>query len=364
MKNAQKLGGLVILTFVIAIAAISLSKKEGPNKVTFSKTAMLENVANNIIMPCNQTAILKAQSLNQQSQNLIASPSLKQLEMTQNAWRDARKSWAKCELYDLAGLELMTLHHQIDKLRDSNQIRSVLASQEALTSETLEFLGSSAKGFRVLEVMLFNEEGHQLALDLLQDERRQAYLLALSENLEVKLQEVQTYWTQEGANYAETFMTNEAAGSVKGSINKTFNEILFMLELLSVDRLGYPLGRAVGARPRPEIAMAYLSQSTLAVINANLESIQDVFTGHEGLGLADYLVASGSEALAQDINTQLEHILSVFDTLDESFEAAILNQEAKLSEANAMIEELWILMQVDVANQLGLTVTFKQLDGD
>ena len=45
-------------------------------------------------------------------------------------------------------------------------------------------------------------------------------------------------------------------------------------------------------------------------------------------------------------------------------EAAIINQPDKLNELHRLLEELWILMQVDVANQLAVTVTFKQLDGD
>ena len=120
----------------------------------------------------------------------------------------------------------------------------------------------------------------------------------------------------------------------------------------------------MGAKPRPEIAMASLSQSTGEIITANLQSVKDTFTGLDGLGVEDYLINNKQKALAKEVNDHLDKILFILINLGEPMEAAIINQPDKLNELHRLLEELWILMQVDVANQLAVTVTFKQLDGD
>ena len=361
MTKVQKRIAFSLLGFALGVGAFWVMSIRG-NQSSFSQQAMLANITQNIILPCHENTLEKVEALERQSHSLIDTLNSENMEKAQNAWKEARIAWAACELYDLAGLELMSLHHQVDKLRDSNQITKILEGDEKLDSAYIESIGSPAKGFRVLEVLLFREENGRLPAELLQEERRQAYVLAVAENLKLKVAEVVSFWEED---YADRFSNSkEAIGSVKEPFNKLFNEQLFTLQLLTVDRLGYPLGKIVGAKPRPEIAMAFLSQSTGEIIVANLQSVKDTFTGLDGLGVEDYLIGNDQKAIAEDVNERFDEILSILVNLGEPLEAAIINQSDKLNEAHNMLEELWVLMQVDVANQLAVTVTFKQLDGD
>ncbi len=361
MTKAQKRIAFSVIGFVLGVVVFWFVGLRA-NQASFSQKAMMENITQNIILPCHKNTVSQVTELEQQSQNLVTNLNTENLKTAQTAWKSARIAWAACELYDVAGLELMSLHHQVDKLRDSNQINQVLESDELLDSPYIETIGSPAKGFRVLEVLLFREEGGQAPLGLLQEERRQAYLVAVAENLSLKVAEVESFWQE---SYADSFLNSEEAiGSVKEPFNKLFNEQLFTLQLLTVDRIGYPLGKIVGAKPRPEIAMASLSQTTGEIILANLQSVKDTFTGIDGLGVEDYLINNDQKSLAKDVNERLDEILNILANLNEPLEVAIINQPEKLNEAHKMLEQLWVLMQVDVANQLAVTVTFKQLDGD
>jgi hypothetical protein len=185
---------------------------------------MLENIAYNVIIPCNEKAAVAIGRLNEQTQYFSREPSSESLAATQTAWIAARYAWAYCELYDLAGLELSILHHKLDKLLNSSKMQDILDSNETISSDFIEAQGSMVKGFRVVERLLFRDEEQQTVLEAFQNDRRQAYLQALTENLENQIKLILAFWTPEGDHFAASFAAADSAdGSVKSSINKTLN---------------------------------------------------------------------------------------------------------------------------------------------
>jgi predicted lipoprotein len=70
------------------------------------------------------------------------------------------------------------------------------------------------------------------------------------------------------------------------------------------------------------------------------------------------------EELSEAITNQLEEILKLLAELNEPFEAAIDHQLEKLGEIYSKIKDVWVLLSVDTANQLGITITFKEFEGD
>ena len=355
---------ITVITIVLVTLLLHMTLPTQVQAQSFDRKAMLENTAQ-VFLDCHQAFSQKAQALNKVTQAFVELPSVETLELTQAAWKEAGYAWAQCEFYEIGGLEVMILHNQINKAPNTLQIEEALASDVVLDSAFIEKKGSTMKGLATLELFLFNPEGNQVILQSFSDSRRRDYLKALGENLERKASELVNHWSAEGENYIATFAAaDQADGSVKGSTNMLMNELINSLEKVAREKIYNPLGDVSSDERKPEISEAYLSRTSLERIKGNIISAQHMFTGGQGQGIDDYLVFLGADKLSRQITDQLEATLEAIDQIDEPFEDALVNHPERISQVYNALKNLLILISVDAANQLGITVTFNDSDGD
>ena len=330
----------------------------------FDRQVMLTDIAE-VIVSCHQSFAEKTRLLNEATHYFAQSRSEDALLQVQQTWKDAGYAWSQCEFYEIGGLEVMILHNQINKAPNLLQIQEALESDTILNAEFIESKGSTMKGLGALETFLFSSEKNQVLLDSFTDFRRKDFLLVLSENLEQKASALVNYWSPEGNNYAATFVAaDHADGSIKGSINMLMNEMINSLEKVAREKVAKPLGDVSSDVRKPELAEAYLSQTSLDRIKGNILSGQQMFTGGAGLGIDDYLRYLGADSLVGQIIDQFDAILEAIDHLDEPFEIALINHPERVNQIYNAVQSLLILVSVDAANQLGITVTFNDSDGD
>jgi uncharacterized protein len=356
---------ILAITGVCMMIALSLFTLRFQAKAqSFDRKAMLENIAQ-VFFSCHQAFAKTTETLNQAAQTFVNLPSEETLELAQVAWKEAGYAWSQCEFYEIGGLEVMILHNQINKAPNALQIDEALASEVVLDSAFIESKGSTMKGLATLELFLFSSEGNQSILQSFTDPRRRDYLKALGENVQQKASELVNYWSPEGKNYMDTFAAaDQADGSVKGSINMLVNELINSLEKVAREKIYNPLGDVSSDERKPEIAEAYLSKTSLDRIKGNIISGQHMFTGGQGQGVDDYLVFLGAVKLSGQITDQFEATLEALDQINETFEDALVNHPERVSQAYNAVKNLLILISVDAANQLGITVTFNDSDGD
>ena len=141
-----------------------------------------------------------------------------------------------------------------------------------------------------------------------------------------------------------------------------------ILEIAIRDKLGRPLGIAEGDGPHPEEVEAGLSGNSLAQIQQNVTAVQIAFTGGDGLGLDDYLDYLGAESegipLSQKINEQFATTQAALNAIEPPLATAVSQDTATVQAAYDEMRQLLILIKVDMANQLGVTITFNDSDGD
>jgi uncharacterized protein len=112
--------------------------------------------------------------------------------------------------------------------------------------------------------------------------------------------------------------------------------------------------------------VAFRSLHSLAEIKANIISIQRCYTGGDGLGFDDYLkFLKNAEAkkLADKFSAQFKKIEQSLENID-SLEKALFDNKEAVEMLYSDIKALLVLLKVDAANQLALTVTFNDNDGD
>ncbi|MEM7738970.1 MAG: imelysin family protein, partial [Deinococcota bacterium] len=177
------------------------------------------------------------------------------------------------------------------------------------------------------------------------------------------------FWLPEGGDYTSRFVAAEdASGSVKDSLNVLVNELIANLEQLAKDELGVPLGNDNGGEPQPELAQGYLSGNSLELTRSKLEGIQLALYNNQAdgqLGLDDYLnFLMADDQLATQLADGFAAAFEAIDVIDISLAQAVYDEPAKVEAVYDAVRDLVVLTKVDMANQLGITVTFSDSDGD
>jgi predicted lipoprotein len=289
----------------------------------------------------------------------------------QDEWRTTANLWQQAKLYEFD--RMMVLHNQIAKSPvDTEFIDDVLdRGLTDLDNDFIEAIGSPAKGLSAIEYLIFAPDGDDdTALALLTNSpSRMEYLVAATQNLHNKAQEVQAYWLADSNDYANSFINADGDGETfNSSLSMLNNQMVAILEIAIREKLGRPLGIVAGDGPHPEEVEAGLSGNSLAQIQQNLTAVQIAFTGGDGLGLDDYLDYLGAESegipLSQKINDQFAVTQTALKAIEPPLATAVSQDTATVQAAYDEMRELLILIKVDMANQLGVTITFNDSDGD
>ncbi|GAB4582019.1 MAG: hypothetical protein Fur0022_47710 [Anaerolineales bacterium] len=327
----------------------------------FDRQVMLGNVANAVILPAHKTFVAETAILDAQANAFVAAPSAESLAVLQDAWLNATLAWKKVELYSFG--ETMLLHTSIEK-RPANDkfIEEFIATEPQIDEVFIEGIGSTAKGLPAIEYLIFDSDGDTARLlERFADSQRGAYLTALTAYLHTRAEALYAYWSPGGGNYVQTFTEAASDGTdLQGSISLLANELIALNEMLIRDKIGRPLGKSSYGDPHPEFAESYLSGHSLELAIANVEAMQMAFHA----GLDEYLVFLGGQVLAEQISTQFDTTLSDLRAIDVPLEEAVLTQPEKVERAYESLRSLLTLFKTDMVNQLGITITFNDNDGD
>lgn len=333
----------------------------------FDRRAMLKNLADNLIVPCFERFAEETGRLQGVLQGLEPNPTAATLKTARQQWIVAANLWQRCNLYDVGGFELMLFQNQISKVpTDTAKIDDLLASRAALSAKAASGMGSTVKGLPALEYLLFSPQ-----IDLLKTPRALSYAAALGQDLHAQASALRGAWQPASGDYAADFAAADAGGKdTQGSLNMLVNEMISQLSGIIVSKLGEPMGKLAYGKPVPTAAQAHYSKTSLAQIKSNLLAFQGAFTGGEGLGLDDYLDHIGAvyeysgEPLSVRMRAQLDEAIAAANALQLPLEDAIIKDPEGVQQLYEAVRMLVILTKVDMGNQMGVTVTFNDTDGD
>lgn len=337
----------------------------------FTRRGMLEHLVNDVILPLNREFVAQTAVLQTTAHTFQAEPTLANLEALQAEWRTTSNLWQMAQLYQFD--RMMALHSQIAKTpTDTEFIEDILARDLAGLDEAfVETVGSTAKGLPAIEYFIFPADGDNEAVlsRLTAEPDRIAYLVGAVDNLQTKARDVEAYWLADGNDYATTFINADGDGeSFNSSLNMLTNRLVAVLETTIQEELGRPLGSASGDGPHPELVESALSGNSLAHIQQHVLSVEQAFNGVDGPGLAaylDYLEADyNGQPLSQVINEQFSVTTAALDAIEPPLATAVSEDPESVQAAYDELRRLLVLIKVDMANQLGVTITSNDSDGD
>ncbi len=374
MTEGNRGGSLALAACALALATTCTPVPLGDGVRRQTVRALAEQV----VQPALDEAAARAAELTAAIRALAGAPAGSTLDAAQAAWRAARAPWKECEAFAFGPAMDDRLAVAIDQFPvEPAKLEAEIAGTAALTADYVETIGADRKGFHAIEHLAFGAGDDAAVLASLTTDasaaRRRELLVALAENLERKLRELQRAWAPDGGGYAEIVATpgsaNAAYPTIKSVIDTFVNESVFLAELVADTRIGKPLGLPTGGTPQPALEESGPSDHSLADMAACLRGIRAIYTGaRDGAG-ADAggigaLVAAQSPATDREVRELLARALAAIDAVPRPFRVAVVDHRAEVLAAYDAVKEVKRILATEVLATLGATLKFNDNDGD
>jgi len=342
----------------------------------FDRQALLENIINQTAIPTHEQFVVAAGGLETAVTTFTNTPTLANLEAAQEAWRTAAVARTSLLTFRLGLVDDSRLHSRLDnRPARVSFIEDTIAGDVTIDAAFIDSIGSSSIGLGTLEYLLFDPEGgNEVVLVRFTEaenaERRRNYLLGVAQNLPLKADELLQVWLPEGENYAQLFIAADMdGGELQGSMNMLVNQMVADLEEILGTRMGKPTGNNSNGQARPDLVESPFAFWSLPRIEATLGMMHTIYTGGDGLGFDDYLdfveaKGEGDVPLSKVIDAQFATTLAAFDDIDGSLHTAVTDHPDQVNTAYDEVRTLLVLIKADMANHLGVTLTFNDNDGD
>jgi predicted lipoprotein len=335
----------------------------------------LTDLSNNFILPSYQDLQTKAQALSAQSTTFCAlsNAANNDLEPLRQSWADFNASWQDIQWLKVGPVLESSRNFRIEFWPDSNNavesgLNSLLNTVEPLTAEYVSGKNVGGQGISALEILLFTDTVQDSLLTASNKEKRCEAVQAISENLAIITDQINTEWQSSGGNYVASFTTGtgEFTGK-KDAVEELITNWLEQVERVKDEKLLQPL--AINAPGIPTIAELVLSDSSIASVRINAKTFSKLFTANDGHGFDDILTDHfEQQAISTEITTKIVAISTALNTLDTNMSyAELLNDETsriQLAETIQKIRELRDVITADFIQATDINIGFNSNDGD
>ncbi|MEP1034384.1 imelysin family protein [Ekhidna sp.] len=369
---------LLLLFITLGLCAVSISCSEDnavESRDNFDRESMLQNWADNIIMPGYIAYVSKLAELNNSVEAFTNSPSIENLSVARASWLSANTAWQKVAMFEIGKAEELSLinYTNIYPTNTSDLIQTIESGSYDLTSVNKQ----DEQGFPAIEYLIYgirntDQEIVDLYLQETANQPYKTYLIDLGDRLESMAQSVLHDW-QNG--YRETFIANSGSESTS-SVNKLVNDYIFYYEKhLRAGKIGIPAG-IFSSEKLPEKVEGYYSGKSKELFITGLDAVQYFFNGKspdsnltvEGEGLKSYLdfvnTVSGGEDLGALINAQFVKSKEKAEALSENFNTQVKTDNTLMLETYDELQKNVVNMKVDMLQGLNIRVDFVDADGD
>lgn len=342
----------------------------GTETNSFDRGAMLENWADNIILPSYENLNTNTQKLEALTKAFVENPGNAELTALRAQFQVSYSFFQTVSMFDIGKAEELNYRSYLNTYPvNTDNVNSKIASGNF----DLELPSSYAEqGFPALDYLLFGlgATSEEILTKYAIDENAEnyrAYLTAVSQRVNALTAEVTTSWQ---GNYRDTFVKNTSSSST-GSIDRLSNKyIMYFEKFLRSGKIGFPSGALTGT-PSPANVEAYYSKNLSKQLYLQaLESSKDFFNGKHfgsdktGESYAQYLEALNKKELADAILTQFDAIKSQSGDLDANLQLQVETNNNAMLKAHDELQKEVVLLKLDLLQALSISVDYVDSDGD
>jgi len=364
--------GIIFLILIFSLVFSSCTDEADSKKenTQFQRQELLNNMANNLIIPSYNEVILTSIELNQSIASFSNSPNQASLEQARKAWKKAAFAWQFASNFNIGPAAEMgiqkTLSEEIAIFPISkDKIENFILAQDT----SFNNFDRDSRGLFGIEYLLFDENvsDAQVIKKFTNSLWRKNYAQASSHQFLNRVSTVRIEWNA----YLPIFIAQNGT-DIGSSTSYLYNEFLKSFEGLKNFKFGIPLGRRPGqSSTLPQTVEACYSGYSTELAKQHWKSIQYIWDGKDvngmaGIGFKEYLesVEGGSDLILLT-QQQMVNVQVTFDALpDGSLSDAIEQQFAKPDAVHTELQKLTRFFKSDLSSLIGVAVTYSSGDGD
>lgn len=360
----------ICLLFLPLFSLAALGCKE-PVEYHYDKSAVLTDVAYGQILPSTAGFMIETASLAGSAEAFVAGVDSATLVALQSQWERCVLKWKACEVFDFGVAKDSYLPGRIGKWpSDPDIIEGKIAGADSLDVAFFQNLGATARGLYALEYLLFDRSLPTTLADFSSGSlaaRRRAFLLGTSWELHAKAQEWHGLWSAAPDEYARKWANSSETG-LEDPAGLLVNGMISLLEEVAKVKVGKPFGKFDLGILHPDAVESPRTGTSLALIRANLASLEAVFRGgdHTGLdqALNDLHATYGDEDLSAAIIQEFGVVYHAMDQITMPLQDALINQHEQVEDLYEALKAMTVLFKADVSSAMSITVTVSDTDGD
>lgn len=362
---------------LVVLTQVSCTSDEGEreeNSNNFDRAALLENWADNIIIPSFQNFATYTEDLEAETEAFVQDPSEASLAQLRESYREAYIQFQTVAPFGVGMAE--TVNYRMFLNTYPLKETTVQGKIES-GSYNLELPSSyDEQGFPALDYLLYGLAEQDAGIVDFYTTHPDAstyrdYVQAVSSRINNLTQEVLSHWQN---SYRDSFVGNTASSST-GSVDRFTNDyVMYYEKHLRSGKIGIPSGAFTG-NPVPQNVEARFSEDLSKELYLKaLETVKNFFNGKHfgsnetGLSYKQYLdqlnTVKNSTDLSSLINSQFNAIEEQAANLDNNFVEQIQANNTVMLQAFDVLQKNVVLLKVDMLQALVISVDYVDTDGD
>jgi len=376
MKN--KIFFFLLLTTVFVFSCEKNQDEEPTGPVdNFDRQAMLENWADNIIIPAFTSFAEKTTELKSAGEVFASDPSSSAYDGLVTKWEEAYLVFQDVSMFEIGKAE---------ELRFTNNLNIYPTDVAGLNDNVinggynLELPSMiDQQGFPALDYLLYGiADDKTMILDFYQNNadasKYLTYLTDLTNRIDDLAQAVVSDWNN---GFRNNFVEN-SGNSATASVDKLTNDFIFYYEKhLRAGKIGIPAGVFSGDRESDKVEALYKNDLSKVLFFRALDAVEKFFNGENYLEVGplseeesfktyiEYLdVKKGNESLSTAINNQFQLARTAAQELDNSFYNQVETDNVKMLATYDQLQLNVVNIKVDMLQAFNISVDYIDADGD
>ena len=360
MKNIKRYTPFLFLSILLFSFSCNKKDKEDENGSTFSKTELLTNLGDNIILPGYNNLKLNIEDFESKHNAFLNAKTAISFDSLKSSWKRTYIQWNKVSIFNFGPAVDFGLQAALGTFpTDTSKILSNISngSYTLSSASNTETIGIPAFDFLLYRYNAFEEYSNNTNYS--------DYALSLITKMKEEVNAVYNLWN---SSYLATFRTSTGTESTS-AFSIFINSFVKSYEEAKWTKIGIPLGKQNLGFQQPIYIEACLSKVGFDLFSTNIEAWRKVFKGDledgtSGVGLDDYLIDLERTSLVNSIDNTLSDIVNDINSFNNDFETTLSNDASSLDALYTKIQNLTVSIKTDMTSVMGVLITYQDNDGD
>lgn len=336
---------------------------------TFDRTALLTNIADNIIIPAYTDFSSKMAALKAAGETFTETPNQTNLESLRVSWLTAYKVWQHVEMFNIGKAEELQYSfymnvYPLTVLDVENNISNGSYNLDSANNH-------DAQGFPAIDYLLYGVADSDAAIieKYTTDENSDGYKNYLTDVLNqmtTLTEQVVIDWS----SYRNEFVAS-TSNTATSAVNMFVNDYIYYYEKgLRANKIGIPVGNFSSTALPEKVEGFYSRVFSKELALEALTAVENVFEGKHynatttGVSFIDYLSTLKREDISASIISQNTVAKNQMNTLNVDFYEQINTNDVAMLKTYDELQKVVVLLKVDMLQAFNISVDYVDADGD